>query len=120
MARPLAVKVTCGIDAPERSNQGLTVAAAAVAAGAEVSLWLTGDGTWFGVADRIPDLGLAHATPAADLVAAVLAGGRVTVCSQCAVRRGITEDDLLPGARIAGAATFTDEILRPHAQAVVY
>lgn len=31
--------------------------------------------------------------------AAVVAGGRVTVCSQCAVRRGIGEADLLEGVR---------------------
>ncbi len=34
MPRPLVVKVTCGADDPERSNQGLTVAATALTAGA--------------------------------------------------------------------------------------
>ena len=43
MARSLVVKVTAGADAPERCAQAFTVAATAVAAGAEVSLWLTGD-----------------------------------------------------------------------------
>jgi predicted peroxiredoxin len=52
MSRPLVVKVTCGSDEPERSNQGLTVAATALSAGAEVSLWLTGEGSWLGVAGR--------------------------------------------------------------------
>ena len=42
MARPLVVKVTCGAEEPERCNQGFTVAATALAAGADVSLWLTG------------------------------------------------------------------------------
>ena len=36
------MKVTCGADEPERSNQGFTVSATAVATGADVSLWLTG------------------------------------------------------------------------------
>ncbi|MBB3042261.1 DsrE family protein [Nocardioides soli] len=119
MTRPLVVKVTCGSDEPERSNQGLTVAATAVSAGAEVSLWLTGEGSWLGVAGRMA-FALPHAAPVGDLVAAVAAGGRVTVCTQCAQRRGITEADLLPGVRIAGSSAFVEETLVPDAQALVY
>ena len=51
---------------------------------------------------------------------AILSDGRLTVCTQCAARRDLTEDDLLPGVRIAGAATFVDEILKDGAQALVY
>ena len=36
--RSLVVKITCGVEAPERLNQGFTVAATAVASGAQVSL----------------------------------------------------------------------------------
>ena len=119
MTRPLVVKVTCGSDDPERSNQGLTVAATALSAGARVSLWLTGEGAWLGVAGR-EAFTLPHAAPAADLVATLAASASVTVCTQCAARREITEDDLLPGVRIAGAATFVEEALAPDAQALVY
>ena len=52
MVRPLVVKVTCGAEDAERLNQGFTVAAMAVSAGAEVSLWLTGEASWFGVPGR--------------------------------------------------------------------
>ena len=120
MTRPLVVKVTCGSDDAERCNQGFTVAAMAVAAGADVSLWLTGEAAWFGVPGRAQEFDLPQATPLADLLAAVRAGGRVTVCSQCAGRRGIGEADVIEGIRIAGAAVFTEEILRPDAQALVY
>ena len=120
MARSLAVKVTCGAEDPERCNQGFTVAAAAVASGADVSLWLTGEAAWFGVPGRAEEFDLRLATPLADLLAAVLAGGQVTVCTQCAARREITEADLVVGARIAGAAVFAEEILRPDVQALVY
>ena len=119
MSRPLVVKVTCGADDPERANQGLTVAATALTAGADVGLWLTGEGAWLGVAGR-EAFALPQAAPATDLVAAVLAAGRVTVCTQCAVRRGIGEDDVLPGVRIAGAATYVEEVLAPDVQALVY
>ncbi len=120
MLRSLAVKVTCGAEAAERANQGLSVAASAVAAGADVSLWLTGEGVWFGVRDRCPDLQLEHAAPTAALVEAVRSGGTVTVCSQCAARRGVTEADVIEGARIAGAVTFTELVLRDGVQALVY
>ena len=50
----------------------------------------------------------------------MLAGGRVTLCTQCAGRRGITEGDVLPGIRIAGAATFVAEVTADDAQALVY
>lgn len=119
-ARSLVIKTTSGLDRPEAANQALTVAAAAVASGAEVSLWLTGESAWFAVPGRAAELALEHAAPAADLLDAVLAAGTVTLCTQCAARREITEDDVLPGVRVAGAAVFTEEILRPGAQALVY
>jgi predicted peroxiredoxin len=120
MVRPLVVKVTCGADDAERCNQGFTVAATAVAAGAEVSLWLTGEAAWFGVPGRAEEFALPLATPLADLLQALLASGTVTVCSQCAARREIGPDDVVAGVRIAGAAAFTEEILRQDAQALVY
>jgi len=120
MPRPLVVKVTCGAEEPERCNQALTVAATAVTAGAEVSLWLTGEAAWFGVPGRAEAFDLPHAAPLADLLATVVEGGTVTVCAQCAVRRGIGEADVLEGVRVAGAAVFTEEILRADAQALVY
>ncbi|KRF35021.1 DsrE family protein [Nocardioides sp. Soil805] len=120
MPRSLVVKVTCGAEDPERANQAFTVAAAAVAAGADVSLWLTGEGAWFGVPGRAEAFELPLATPLADLRDVVLAGGRLTVCSQCAARRGLTEADLVGGATIAGAAVFAEEILGEGVQALVY
>lgn len=119
-ARSLVIKTTSGTDRPEAANQALTVAAAAVAAGAEVSLWLTGEAAWFAVPGRVAELDLEHAAPAADLLDAVLAAGSVTLCTQCAARRGLGPDDVLPGVRIAGAAVFAEEVLRPRAQALVY
>ncbi|KRF02618.1 sulfur reduction protein DsrE [Nocardioides sp. Soil777] len=120
MPRPLVVKVTCGAEDPERANQAFTVAAAAVASGAEVSLWLTGEAAWFGVPGRAEAFDLPLATPLAGLRDAVLAGGRLTVCSQCAARRDLAETDLVEGATIAGAAVFTEEILGDGVQALVY
>jgi len=118
--RSLVIKVTAGDDEPERCNQAFTVAAAAVASGIDVSLWLTGESAWFGLTGRAEKFSLPHAAPLADLLAGVLAAGTVTVCTQCAARRDISPDDLIKGIRIAGAATFVAEIMTEGAQALVY
>jgi predicted peroxiredoxin len=120
MPRKLVVKVTAGAEEAERCNQGFTVAAAAVAAGAEVSLWLTGEAAWYGVPGRAEQFDLPLATPLADLLEIIRTQGTVTVCTQCAARRGITDSDVLDGVRIAGAALFAEEILGDGVQALVY
>ncbi|MFF5260154.1 DsrE family protein [Actinomadura viridis] len=120
MGRALVIKVTAGADGPERCNQAFTVAAAAVASGLPVSLWLTGESAWFALPGRAAEFRLAHATPLEDLLATVLTGGRVTLCTQCAARREIGPDDVIPGVRIAGAPTFVEEISGEGVQALVY
>jgi len=50
----------------------------------------------------------------------VRSGGTITLCTQCAARREITQNDVSDGVRIAGAATFVAEILADGAQALVY
>jgi predicted peroxiredoxin len=120
MARTLVVKATAGSDAPERCAQAFTIAATAAAAGVEVSLWLTGESTWFALPGRAAEFHLPHSTPLGELLHVVLTTGKVTVCTQCAARRDITQDDLLPGVRIAGAAVFVEESMADDAQALVY
>ena len=120
MARSLVVKVTCGAEDAERCNQAFTVSAAAAAAGADVSLWLTGEAAWFAVPGRAEGFTLDLATPLDQLMAAVLASGSVTLCSQCAARRGIVEGDLREGVAIAGAAVFAEQVLGEGVQALVY
>lgn len=120
MTRSLVVKVTAGADAPERCSQAFTVAATAVAAGVPVSLWLTGESAWFALPGRAAEFVLPHAAPLPDLLEAILAAGSVTLCTQCAARREITPDDVIPGIRIAGAAVFVEEITTENAQALVY
>jgi predicted peroxiredoxin len=118
--RCIVVKVTAGADAPERCSQAFTVAATAAAAGVDVSLWLTGESAWFALPGRAETFELPHAAPLADLLTAILAAGTVTLCTQCAARRDIKPDDVVPGIRIAGAASFVEEILTDGATALVY
>jgi predicted peroxiredoxin len=120
MARLLVVKATAGADAPERCSQAFTVAGTAAASGVDVSFWLTGESAWFALPGRAAEFELPHAAPLPDLLGLLVDTGRVTLCTQCAARRGITADDVIPGIRIAGAAVFVEEIMTDGAQALVY
>jgi predicted peroxiredoxin len=118
--KKLVVKVTAGDDAPERCAQAFTVAAIGVASGARVSLWLTGESSWFALPGRADQFVLPHSAPLEDLLSAVLESGTVTLCTQCAARRDISEKDVRPGVRIAGAQLFVQEVLGDRVQALVY
>src|SRR5262249_60307285 len=69
MPRSLVVKVTAGVDAPERCAQAFTVAATAAAAGVPVSLWLTGESAWFALPGRAGPFELPHSPPPSGLLA---------------------------------------------------
>jgi len=120
VTRRLVVKLTAGADAPERCAQAFTVASVALSAGSDVSVWLTGEASWFALPGRAEEFELPHSAPLAELRDAVLGGGTLTLCTQCAARRGIDERDVIPGVRIAGAQTFVEEALADEAQALVY
>lgn len=116
----LVVKVTAGAEAPERCAQAFTVAATAAASGVDVSLWLTGDATWFAVPGRAADFVLEHSAALDELLQTVLEFGQVTACVQCLQRRNLAPDALIDGVRVAGAASFVEEIMQPETQALVY
>jgi predicted peroxiredoxin len=118
--RSLVIKCTAGAEEAERCSQAFTVATAAIVSGAEVSLWLTGEAAWFAVPGRAEAFELALAGSLAQARDLVLESGDLVVCAQCAARRGITEADLVPGARISGATAFAEAVLADGVQALVY
>jgi predicted peroxiredoxin len=116
----LVVKAMTGSNDPERVAQAFTVAATALASEFEVSLWLTGEASFFALPGRCEAFQLPHSAPLHELRDAILAGGSITLCTQCAARRGITEADLIPGIAIKGAASFVSEIMVEGVQALIY
>lgn len=116
----LVIKITSGAEALERCNQGWMVATMGLAAGAEVSVWLTGDAVRFALPGFGATIELEGAQSFALAVDTVLADGTLTACTQCLGRRGITAEELLPGVRIGGAAGFVEEVLAPEARALIY
>lgn len=116
MPNALVIKIVGSESDPERTSTALSVAAAAVAAGVEVSLWLAGDAVWLAATGERPTLD----EDAAELFAAVLIGAPVAVCARCAARRDLPADALLPGARIEGAAAFVAAVTAPDVRVLVY
>lgn len=111
----LVVQLTT--DDPEKVAAAMTVAVTAAAAGATVHMWLSGPATLLAVPGREPHVDLPHA-PAPDTAFDLVSS--VSVCSQCAARRGLRPADLRPGAVIAGAASLVEALLTDGTQAVTY
>ncbi len=103
----LVINLTRSIDDPDRSSVAMVVAGASVASDQKTTVFLSSEGTRLaatGVAEDINEEGFAAM---AQLVSTyVEAGGTFLVCSPCAKKRGIGEDDLIEGASIVGGATL--------------
>lgn len=103
----LVINLTHSIDDLDRSSVAMVVAGASVASDQETTVFLSSEGTRLaakGVADDLHEDGFA---PMRELVSSfVSAGGSFLVCSPCAKKRGIGEDQLIEGATIVGGATL--------------
>ncbi len=118
--RPLVIKLTAREDEREKISQAFTVAAMAIAAGAPVSLWLTGDSVTLAQPGQAEQFELPHSADLAQLRDSILANGTLTACVQCLSRRNLEQGDLIDDVRVAGAAAFVEESLADNAQALVY
>jgi len=116
----LVIKLATGVDDAERVAQAFSVASTALAAGINVSFWLAGDAAWLSLPGKAEEFSLPHSAPLHELLATLIANASVSLCTQCAVRRNIKDGDQIPGIRIAGSATFVEEITNEATQALVY
>lgn len=101
----ILVSLASGHNDTDRATVAFVVAGAAAASGQDTTIFLSSDGAWLGKkgeAEKIHEDGFA---PLAELRDSFLdAGGQVIVCTPCAKKRGIGEDDIIEGAVIAGGA----------------
>ncbi|TRZ86722.1 MAG: sulfur reduction protein DsrE [Streptomycetaceae bacterium] len=119
-ASRLIIKLTAGAQDAERVAQAFSVATTALASGISVSFWLTGEASWFALPGKTSEFSLPHSAPLDQMLATLIAETTVTLCTQCAVRRNINDGDQISGIRIAGSATFVEEIMGDATQALVY
>jgi predicted peroxiredoxin len=108
MAKIMA-NCTHGKEDPERATLPFIVGNVAVTADQEAVVLLTVEGAWLatkGYADGIQKEGF---QPLMEVIQSFVAnGGQIWACGACTKPRGITEADLIEGARIVTAANVVE------------
>jgi uncharacterized protein len=105
-------QATHGREDPERATLPFIAANVAASADQEAIVLLTIEGVWLatkGYADEVHHEGM---PPLREVLDSLLAsGGQVWACGACTKPRGITDDDMIEGARIISAADFVAEMV---------
>lgn len=106
-----------GPEAPERATVPFIAAATAATSGQQAVVVCTVEASWLGLAahaEGVAEEGMPSVTELQQQL--VDGGGEIWLCSACATKRGITDDDaLVDGARIVGAAAIVDALTRGRA-----
>ncbi len=109
MATKILTNATHGKEDPELSTLPFIVGNVAAAADQEAVVLLTAEGVWLatkGYADGVHHPGM---DPLPDVIRSFVGnGGHIWACGACAKPRGITEDQLIPGATIVTAARVVE------------
>ena len=111
MAKVL-VHCTHGKDDPERATLAFVVGNVAATADQETVLLLTIDAVWLatrGYADAVHHEGFQLLKEV--IQSFVANGGRIWACGACTKPRGITEQDMIEGARIVTAANAVEYLV---------
>lgn len=110
----LLIHSSHGAEDPERATLPFVIANNAAIAGQDVVVMLTIEGVRVatkGGADRIEHKGL---PPLRELLPEYVSnGGQVWACQSCTKPRGISEADLVEGARIAAAMQVVEYLASP-------
>jgi predicted peroxiredoxin len=109
MARTIVLHATHGKEDPERATLPFIVGNIAATADQEAVVLLTTEGVWLatrGYADTVCKEGF---PPLREVLPAFVAnGGQIWACGTCTKPRGITEADLIDGAKIVTAANVVE------------
>lgn len=108
----LIVNCTHGAEDPERATLAFVVGNVAASADQDSVVLLTIEGVWLatkGYADGIQKEGF---QPLRDVIQSFVGnGGQIWACGACAIPRGITEAQLIEGARIVTAAQVVERLM---------
>lgn len=107
--RKFCVSLTRAKDDCDRATVGFVIATAAVASEMETLVFLSTEGVRLsqkGYADDVHEEGFA---PLKELIDNFIkAGGHVLACSPCFKKRGLDENNLVDGVKIAGGAKLVE------------
>lgn len=108
----LLINSSHGEDDPERATLAFIVANVAESADQDTIVFLTTDAVWLatkGYAGRIHKEGF---QPLVDVMSSFINnGGQIWACGTCTKPRGITDADLIPGAKIVTAASVIEQLV---------
>jgi uncharacterized protein len=100
-----------GRDDPERATLPFIAANVAATAGQDAVILLTIEGAWLATTGYADDLHFEGMPPLAPLMEEFIDnGGAIWACGACTKPRQITEEQLIKGASIVGAAKIVEEI----------
>jgi predicted peroxiredoxin len=112
MSDKLIFNCTHGKDDPERATLPFVAANIAATAGQEAVVLCTIDAVWLGTQGGTDGIAYEGLPVLADLYADFVDnGGQVWLCGACTKPRGITEEQLVKGSTIVGAAKVVEEIV---------
>jgi predicted peroxiredoxin len=107
----ILVNATHGNDDPERATLAFIVGNVAASADQEAVVLLTVEGVWLATKGYADDIHKQGFPPLKEVIASFVAnGGQIWACGACAKPRGITDADLIEGARIVTAANAVERL----------
>lgn len=113
MASTIMTNCTHGKEDPERATLSFIVGNVAASADQKAIVLLTIEGVWLatkGYADGIHKEGF---QPLKEIMDSFVSNeGEIWACGACTKPRGITEEDLIPGAKIVTAATVVEAMAK--------
>ena len=105
----LLIHCTHGQDDAERAIMSFVVGNVAASADQEVVVLLTIDGVWNATQGYAEDVCKDGFPPLGDVMRSFVSnGGQIWACGACTKPRGITETDMVEGARIVTAANAVE------------
>lgn len=101
----LLINLMTAKDNPDKTVVAFVVANAGVAAGQEVTIFLSVEGVRLVIPGYADDITSAGFKPLKELLAEFMGnGGKIWICPPCFNARGLDKDNIIPGATFAGGA----------------
>jgi predicted peroxiredoxin len=109
--RQIITHATTGTENAERSTMPFVVANIAATSAQQAAVLLTIEGVRLATKAYADDIAADGLPPLGELIGQFVAnGGEIWACGACTKPRGITEGDLVDGARIVNAAFIVEQL----------
>lgn len=89
----------------EKANLAFVIATTAQAADTDVRVFLATDGIYLATKGYVEDIHVAGHPPLKEIMELYISqGGTIFICTPCASRRNVVEEDLIDGAKLVGVS----------------